>query len=55
MHKIEDVDRQWDLLMNTINDYIESPRKEKLTKMYEGLAEKICTAPASSHYSALAN
>lgn len=49
MHKIEDVDRQWDLLMNTINDYIESPRKEKLTKMYEGLAEKICTAPASSH------
>ena len=49
MHKIEDTEKQWDLLMNTINDYIESPRKEKLTKMYEGLAEKICTAPASSH------
>jgi len=49
MYKIEDVDKQWDLLMNTINDHIESPRKEKLTKMYEGLAEKICTAPASSH------
>ena len=49
MHKIEDTEKQWDLLMNTISDYISSPRKEKLTKMYEGLAEKICTAPASSH------
>jgi hypothetical protein len=47
--KIEDVDKQWDLLMNTIGDYVESPRKEKLIEMYEGLADKICTAPASSH------
>jgi hypothetical protein len=51
MHKIEDAERQWDLLMNTIDTFIQSPRKESLTKMYEGLAEKICTAPASSHSS----
>jgi len=49
MHKIEDAERQWDLLMNTIHQEIKSPRKEKLISMYESLAEKICTAPASSH------
>ena len=47
--KIEDTERQWDLLMQTIDNFISSPRKESLTKMYESLAEKICTAPASSH------
>ena len=48
MHKI-DIDKQWDLLINSINEHLSSPRKEMLIKMYEPLAEKICTAPASSH------
>lgn len=47
--KIEDTEKQWDILMQTIDNFISSPRKEALTKMYESLAEKICTAPASSH------
>lgn len=49
--KIEDAEKQWDILMQTIDNFISSPRKEALTKMYESLAEKICTAPASSHSS----
>lgn len=44
-----DVDLQWTQLMNTIHDEITSPRKDNLIKMYEALAEKILTAPASSH------
>jgi hypothetical protein len=44
-----DVDAQWEKLMNTIHDEIKSPRKDLLIKMYETLAEKVLTAPASSH------
>jgi hypothetical protein len=49
MHKVEDVEKQWDIVMGLINEYISSPRKEALIKMYESMADKICTAPASSH------
>lgn len=49
MHKVEDVERQWDILMGLINEYITGTRKDALIKMYESMADRICTAPASSH------
>jgi hypothetical protein len=49
MHKVEQVEMQWDILMGLIDTHISSPRKEKLISMYESMAEKVCTAPASSH------
>lgn len=42
---------QWEQLMNTIESHISSPRKEALIKMYEALAERVLTAPASSNTS----
>jgi hypothetical protein len=45
------VQEQWEELIDIINVNISSPRKEKLINMYERYAEKICTAPASSHTS----
>lgn len=49
MHKVEDVERQWDIIMGLINEYITGTRKDALIKMYESMADRICTAPASSH------
>lgn len=43
------VNQQWDLLMSQINSYIKTDRKTNLIKMYEALADRILTAPASSH------
>lgn len=45
----QDTAEQWQSLMQTIDKYISSPRKEALISMYENLAEKVLTAPASSH------
>ena len=45
----QDTEAQWTKLMEYINTYIASPRKESLIKMYETLADKVLTAPASSH------
>lgn len=44
-----DVNQQWDLLMSRINVFIKTDRKENLIKMYESMADRILTAPASSH------
>lgn len=44
-----DIESQWLLLNTWIEEYISSPRKEKLIALYESRAETICTAPASSH------
>lgn len=44
----QDTQLQWEQLLDYINKYISSPRKEKLITMYEKLADKILTAPASS-------
>lgn len=49
MHKVEQVEMQWDILMGLINTHITGERKDKLIKMYELLADRVCTAPASSH------
>ena len=45
----QDTQAQWEQLMNNINSYITGPRKDKLIDMYERLAERVLTAPASSH------
>lgn len=44
-----DIQAQWDELMNSINTYISSPRKEALIAMYEKMSDRVLTAPASSH------
>ena len=41
--------KNWESLLKVIDTYISSPRKEQLIAMYEKFAEKIMTAPASSH------
>ena len=41
--------QNWESLIKVIETYISSPRKEKLINMYEQLAERIMTAPASAH------
>jgi len=46
---METTEKQWETLMSNISLYISSPRKELLIKMYEQLADRILTAPASSH------
>jgi hypothetical protein len=43
------VEQQWNLLTDTINIHISSKRKSALLNMYESMAERILTAPASSH------
>jgi hypothetical protein len=45
----QDTQAQWEQLMKYIDVNISSPRKEALIAMYEKLADRICTAPASSH------
>ena len=45
----QDTEKQWAQLMEYINNYITGDRKEQLIKMYEQLADKVLTAPASSH------
>ena len=45
----QDTQAQWEELMKNIDTYISSPRKEKLISMYEQMAERVLTAPASSH------
>lgn len=44
-----DVQQQWDILMSHINNFIKTERKSNLIKMYESMADRILTAPASSH------
>ena len=44
-----DVEKQWEELTETIKKYIKSPRQKALIAMYEKLADRILTAPASSH------
>jgi len=44
-----EIQNQFNTLMNTIDTYISEPRKSKLISMYDKLADRICTAPASSH------
>lgn len=45
----QDTELQWQTLMEYINKYITGSRKEALIKMYEELADRVLTAPASSH------
>lgn len=42
-------EHQWEELIAIILKQISSPRKDKLIAMYERFADRICTAPASSH------
>jgi hypothetical protein len=51
MNKIDDnqTQHQWDTLMSYIHSEIKNPRRDKLISMYNTVAEKILTAPASSH------
>ena len=44
-----EIQNQFNTLMNTIDSYISEPRKSKLISMYDKMADRICTAPASSH------
>lgn len=41
--------KNWETLIKVVETHISSPRKEQLIKMYEKFAERIITAPASSH------
>ena len=45
----QDTQAQWEQLMKYMETYISSPRKEALIMMYEKLADRILTAPASSN------
>jgi hypothetical protein len=45
----QDTEKQWEQLMEYINTYISSTRKDLLIGMYESLADRVLTAPASSH------
>lgn len=45
----QNTEAQWEQLMNYINDYVTGSRKDALIKMYEKLADRVLTAPASSH------
>jgi hypothetical protein len=45
----QNTEAQWEQLMSYINDYVTGSRKESLIKMYEKLADRVLTAPASSH------
>jgi len=46
----QDTEKQWKTLLQYIEKHIASPRKEKLISMYEKLADRVLTAPASSHF-----
>ena len=43
-----DIELEWNKLMGYINTYISAPRKDLLISLYEKMAERVCTAPASS-------
>lgn len=45
----KELEQQWCLLMETIELYVTGKRKDNLVSLYESLADRICTAPASSH------
>lgn len=45
--KAEEIQGNWNTLMGYINDYIESPRKEKLVEFYEKYQERIMLMPAA--------
>ena len=45
----QNTEAQWEQLLAYINEHVASPRKESLIKMYEALADRVLTAPASSH------
>lgn len=45
----QDTEKQWEQLLNYIDMYITGARKKQLIEMYEQLADRILTAPASSH------
>ena len=45
----QNTEAQWEQLLAHINEHVASPRKESLIKMYEALADRVLTAPASSH------
>ena len=47
----QDTKAQWEQLMVYIETYIQSPRKEALINMYESIADRVLTAPASSNTS----
>ena len=44
-----DVEKQWNQLNDTIKTYIKGDRQKPLLKMYEALADRVLTAPASAH------
>lgn len=46
MNKFE---MQWEELLSIITKHVSEPRRGKLIAMYERFADRICTAPASSH------
>lgn len=45
----EQIQLQWEQLIKYINTYIASPRREAVIQMYNKYADRVCTAPASSH------
>jgi hypothetical protein len=47
--KQQNTEEQWKTLMSYIDTHITGPRKVALVQMYESMAERVLTAPASSH------
>ena len=45
--KAEEIQENWNVLIGYINDYIESPRKEKLLEFYEKYQERLMLMPAA--------
>ena len=45
--KAEEIQENWNVLVGYINDYIKSPRKEKLLEFYEKYQERIILMPAA--------
>ena len=44
----EQIQANWEKLLQVIHHYISSPRKEQLLKLYNDMEEIIVTSPASS-------
>ena len=45
--KLSDIQKNWDMLRNLINNTFEGDRLEKLNKMYDYFEDRMCVAPAS--------
>lgn len=43
------IEAQWNELQNSIKTYVTGPRQKALLSMYDAMADRVLTAPASSH------